>query len=162
VVKVLLSLILIGGVCGVLLVGTHHLTATEIQLNREAKARALMTAMLGAPLPDESDIQAATFGNCSRWVFQQITVPGYAGDIALRILWRPEREFTMRVTDHRETPGIGDFIDHQRDPWMTMLDGASAEDIVSVDNVTGATITTNAIRQAAQRSVAGIEAYCRG
>lgn len=161
-VKVLLSLILIGGVCGALLVGTHHLTATEIQLNREAQARALMTEMLGAALPDESDIQAVAFGDCGQWVFQQITVNGYAGDIGLRILWRPNLELAMRVTNHRETPGIGDFIDHQRDPWMTRLDGATADDITNVDNVTGATITTNAIKRAARRSAEAIEAYCRG
>ena len=161
-VKMLLSLIAIGGVCGALLVGTHNLTATDIKLNREAQARALMTAMLGAPLPDELDIDAEAFGDCSQWVFLQISVPGYAGDIDLRVLWRPENGLTMRVTSHRETPGIGDFIDHQRDPWMTTLDGASVSDIAEVDTVTGATITSNAIKQAARRSALGIEAYCRG
>jgi len=161
-IKTLLSLTVIGGVCGVLLVGTHALTAADIRLNREAQARALMTAMLGRALPAELDIQANTVGNCSQWVFQQITVGGYAGNIHLLVLRRPDDRLTMRVTSHRETPGIGDFIDHQREDWMTRLDGSTAAAIAEVDNVTGATITTKAIRLAAQRSAQGIEAYCRG
>ena len=107
-VRMLLSLIVIGGACGALLVGTHSLTAADIQLNREAQARELMTAMLGAPLPDDLDIQADVFGDCTQWVFQQISVTGYAGDIGLRVLWQPDGGLIMRVTNHRETPGIGE------------------------------------------------------
>ncbi len=160
--KMLLSLVLIGGVCGALLVGTHALTAGDIQLNREAQARALMSAMLGEPLPDDQDIQAQVFGNCATWVFQQINVDGYAGDIDLRVLWRAGDEMTLRVTRHSETPGIGDFIDHQRNPWITGLDGRSAEYVAQIDKVSGATITARAIKLAAQRSAQGIEAFCRG
>ena len=142
--------------------GTHSLTAADIQLNREAQARELMTAMLGAPLPDDLDIQADVFGDCTQWVFQQISVTGYAGDIGLRVLWQPDGGLIVRVTSHRETPGIGDFIDHRRDPWMTTLDGASADEINELDNVTGATITSKAIQQGALRSMQNLEAYCRG
>ena len=159
--RTLLSLILIGGVCGVLLVGTHHLTADEIQLHREARARALMTEMLGQALPAPLDIQAPAAGDCSDWVFQRVAVNGYAGTINLRVLWRADETLVMRVTQHRETPGIGDFIDHTRDPWIVQLDGLTATEIAHIDNVTGATITTNAIRQAAMRTALDTEDYCR-
>ena len=160
--KMLLSLVVIGGVCGTLLTGTHRLTATEIQLNREAQARALMTQMLGEPLPDAMDIQSDAFGDCRTWLFQKILVNGYAGEIELRVLSEADGSLVMRVTRHRETPGIGDFIDHQRDPWIKTLDGLTAQDLTMVDNVSGATITTNAIRLAAQRSAQTREDYCRG
>lgn len=161
-VKTLLSLVLIGAVCGLLLVGTHRLTADEIQLNREAQARALMTEMLGAPLPAGFDIQASAAGDCADWVFQSITVNGYAGAIDLRVFWRVDEGLVMRVTHHRETPGIGDFIDHSRDPWMATLDGLTATEVANIDAVSGATITTHAIRQAATRAALGLEEHCRG
>ena len=121
-----------------------------------------MTDMLGTALPAELDIQAQAFGDCNDWVFQQVTVAGYAGDIDLRVLSRAIDGLVMRVTQHRETPGIGDFIDHRRDPWMGNLDGLGAADFTAVDNVSGATITTNAIRQAAQLSAQALEQYCNG
>ncbi len=159
--KVLLSLLLIGATCGLLLVGTHLLTAEPIQLNREARARALATQMLGTPIPADVDIKQSMYGSCDHWVFQQATSSGYAGPIAWLILWRaPSDGLTLRVTDHRETPGIGDFIDHTRDPWMLQHDGKSADAYTVIDNVSGATITTKAVRQAADRAIGNLKIYC--
>ena len=160
--RAIFSLLIIGGVCGALLVGTHALTAEDITLNREARARALITAMLGEELPPSTDLQALPIGTCEGWIIQRITVGGYAGDIELLSLWRTPDRLTLRVTSHRETPGIGDFIDHERDAWTPQLDGTSMATFAEVDNVSGATITTNAIRDAAAASAQGVEAYCRG
>ena len=55
----------------------------------------------------------------------------------------------MRVTAHRETPGIGDFIDHERDLWLPARDGQPASGWDNLDAVSGATVTSSAIQRAA-------------
>ncbi|XOV82960.1 MAG: FMN-binding protein [bacterium] len=161
-----MPLLVIGGLCGILLVLTNQFTATDIQANREARTRALLEAMLGQPLPAQTSITEAIFGNCEQWLFVRTSSAGYAGPIYLTALWRagsspaqPGR-LSLRVIDHRETPGIGDFIDHTRDPWITELDNSNAAAYAHLDAVTGATITSNAIRRAADRIFNQVEVYC--
>lgn len=160
-VKLFGALIVIGGVCGLLLAGTHAFTAEDIRLNREAQARALMAQMLGQTLEAEQDIDAERFGRCDTWVFQRIETSGYAGPIEVLALWRAaDAGFTLRVTRHRETPGIGDFIDHRRDPWITRLDRQPMEQYAALDNISGATITFNAMQRAALAAASGVEDFC--
>ena len=52
---------------------------------------------------------------------------------------------SLRVTNHRETPGIGDFIDHRRDPWLPARDGFTAAQWQTADAVSGATVTSEAL-----------------
>ena len=63
-VRLLFSLVAIGTICGALLVGTHALTRSDIERNREARARALMATMLDEELGQHVDVQAAVFGQC--------------------------------------------------------------------------------------------------
>jgi len=156
-------LLAIGGCCGALLVGTHALTEERIASNRAARARMLLAELAGAALPANLNIDQQIFGACERAVFQRVIVNGYAGKIHLTSMWRAaDTTLAMRVTQHRETPGIGDFVDHQRDSWLPAQDRSSAEQFAAVDNVSGATITTKAIRRAAVRSFDKVEAYCGG
>ena len=160
-VKLFGALILIGGVCGLLLVGTHAFTAEDIRLNRQAQARALMAQMLGQDLAADQDIDANRFGDCDMWVFQRVITNGYAGPIEVLVLWRAAGAgLSLRVTRHRETPGIGDFIDHRRDSWITKLDNQQIDAIAALDNVSGATITFNAMQRAARAATNGVEEYC--
>lgn len=184
-VKLALSLLMIGGTCGLLLVATDRLTTDQISHNREARARELMADMLGAPVvasvvdPDvdpvvssffdsfferreaDWDTQTDTFGTCDDWLFSRVKSNGYAGVIDLLVLWRSDSGgFVMRVTQHRETPGIGDFIDHSRSAWITALDAQTADAYTEVDNVSGATITTAAIRRAALIAQQQVEDFC--
>ena len=160
-IKVALSLLAIGGTCGLLLVGTDLLTSDDISVNREARARQLMADMLGTPLDHHWNIQTDTFGACDNWLFSNVVSNGYAGDINLVVLWRADTGgLVARVTQHRETPGIGDFIDHSRSDWITALDARTATAFSEVDNVSGATITTAAIRRAAQTAQQQVEDYC--
>ena len=160
-VKQALHLALIASICGGLLVAVDWVTADTIKLNREARARALMTQMLRHPPPTAADIQQARFGTCDEWVFQSISSNGYAGPIELLALWQAQdSSLTLRVTDHRETPGIGDFIDHTKDSWITQLDQTDGQSYANIDTVSGATITTDAIRRAAEIALLGVEDYC--
>ena len=164
--RVFTPLLIIGGLCGVLLVLTHQLTAPDIQANREARTRALLEDMLGQPLPAQTEIEQDIFGSCARWLFVRTETAGYAGPIYLTALWRtggssekPEG-LSLRVVGHQETPGIGDFIDHTRSPWITDLDNSSAQDFAQLDAVSGATITSNAIKRAARQLFNQVEVFC--
>ena len=164
VVRLCISLAAIGGVCGLLLVGTYRLTAEDIDLNREARARALMTSMLGHPLPVDHDVQADISGHCDAWLFSKINVNGYTGEIRVLALWRAQKDkapiLTLRVLQHSETPGIGDFIDHARDPWITQWDGQTGATYGAIDNVSGATVTSNAIKRAAAAALNQSGVHC--
>jgi len=159
-VRAVFAVTTIGLTCGLLLVLTERFTAADIARNRDAEARALLEQLLQQPLPADTDLQAELFGNCDAWVMQRIEVVGYAGAIDLRVLWRPGDRLSMRVVSHRETPGIGDFIDHRRDPWITALDQKTAQSIAELDAVSGATITTRAIQRAARETLQRQQAYC--
>ena len=52
----------------------------------------------------------------------------------------------MRVTRHQETPGIADFIDHNKDDYLPNLDNSAIDAWAEIDNISGATITHKALR----------------
>ncbi|MCG5535646.1 electron transport complex subunit RsxG [Ectothiorhodospira mobilis] len=90
----------------------------------------------------------------------RVTGQGYAGPIRLLMGVDPEGEVLgVRVLEHRETPGLGDRIEVERDPWITSFDGRSLGDPPPAqwavekdggvfDQFTGATITPRAVVQA--------------
>ena len=161
--KAVLSLLVIGGVCGMLLVTTDSLTAPDIKANQEQRARALVAAMLGESLPSTMDMRPETMGDCRDWILQKVRTSGYAGPIEAVLLWRAESGgLVMRVTHHRETPGIGDFIDHTRSPWISQFDNQPLADYVNLNAVSGATITSTAIVRAATTALAQVKDYCSG
>lgn len=81
-----------------------------------------------------------------------VTEKGYNGDINLLVAYTTDREIiSVRVTEHRETPGIGDDIDISISPWITQFQGKTADSEWSlapageIDGITGATITSKAV-----------------
>jgi len=81
------------------------------------------------------------------------SVRGYAGEIEFIVALRPSSSGAdalagVRVTDHRETPGLGDFIDTARSPWLYRFSSQLPED---TDAVTGATITSDALKRGVAR-----------
>jgi electron transport complex protein RnfG len=85
------------------------------------------------------------------------TTTGYAGPIRLLVAIDPGGQvLAARAIEHQETPGIGDFIDPGRSPWMDKFSGrALGEPPVErwrlrsengdFDAVAGATITSRAV-----------------
>jgi hypothetical protein len=58
-------------------------------------------------------------------VFEAEAADGYAGSIRLRIGVDADGRISgVRVTAHRETPGLGDGIEAERSDWITRFDGA--------------------------------------
>lgn len=96
-------------------------------------------------------------------VITAVAPDGYSGDINLLIGISYDGTLTgVRVTKHRETPGLGDDIEHRRSDWIYAFDalqpGAMAANEWQVkkrggkfDQFTGATITPTAVIQAVKR-----------
>ena len=148
-IKPLVSLVGISLVCAVLLATTRAQTADSIHANREAQTWRLAFDLVGAFATTNLDFASdiLILENGRRLV--RGTVAGYAGDIGLlAALDEQQRLIGVRVTRHNETPGLGDFIDVQRNPWILQF---GERPLPSVDSVTGATITSLAVMRGVRR-----------
>ena len=148
--KPLASLAAIGALCALLLAGTHRFTADDIQANRDAHAWRVAFDLVGFEFPTANlrwDGDRLELPDGVR--LQRSSVTGYAGEIEFLVAFRPDRNSLgalegVRVTSHRETPGLGDFIETARSPWIHQFsDNLPGE----VDAVTGATITSEAVKR---------------
>ena len=93
-------------------------------------------------------------------VISATTPNGYSGNIDMLVAINAQGELLgVRVIKHRETPGLGDGIDIQRNDWITGFDGRSLnnpdkrgwavkKDGGTFDQLTGATITPRAVVKA--------------
>lgn len=101
---------------------------------------------------------------------------GYSGQIKLLLAVGADgRLLAMRVTAHKETPGLGDYIDPKKDknkvkPWIGQFDGKSLDTVVAeqwkvkkdggvFDARVGATISARAVTNASGRALAWIAAH---
>lgn len=90
-------------------------------------------------------------------VLEPVAPDGYSGAIRLLIAIAPDGTVLgVRVVAHRETPGLGDFIDTRKSNWIERFTGKSTRDppLASwrvrkdggdFDQYTGATITSRAV-----------------
>ena len=120
---------------------------------------------------DEASLayRARKNGQPTALVFEALAPDGYAGKIRLLIaLGKDGTLLGVRVTQHKETPGLGDYIEPQKDknkarPWITQFDGlqpATADerewkvkkDGGRFDSVAGATVTPRAIVKAVRKA----------
>lgn len=98
-------------------------------------------------------------------IFPVVTRQGYNGEIRLLIgIDQQQRISGVRVTQHQETPGLGDDIERRRSDWITQFNGLGLESLppggwaVSKDGghfdaFTGATITPRAVVNAVHRAL---------
>ncbi len=97
-------------------------------------------------------------------VILSATAPdGYTGAIEFLLgLQRDGKILGVRVTHHRETPGLGDKVDVRKSPWVLSFDGKSMSNTPATqwqvkrdggafDQFTGATITPRAMVRAVYR-----------
>jgi len=155
------------------------LGVTDI-LTREPIARAQKEALhkaLTQVLPKHAnDAQADSFhvasvdiypakdglGNVRGFAWEVIAPDGYSGSIRILVGLKPDGVIhAIRVTEHRETPGLGDGIVKNSD-WLQnfsgrMLEGSSwqvKKDGGDFDQFTGATITPRAVVKAVKGALA--------
>jgi electron transport complex protein RnfG len=84
------------------------------------------TAEIGNDIPTRV-YRARKHGNPAALVLEAAAADGYSGHIGLIVAVSGNGELiAVRVTGHRETPGLGDYIDPKKDkikakPWITQF-----------------------------------------
>ncbi|WLD57078.1 electron transport complex subunit RsxG [Salinispirillum sp. LH 10-3-1] len=134
----------------------------RVTLYNDARWESLERLSLRAPRPA---YQAILNGEVTAVVLPLTAPGGYTGDIHLLVaLNREGRLLGVRVTEHRETPGLGDAIEADKSNWIRQFDGRSLfsplpgqwavqKDGGEFDQLTGATITPRAIVRAVRGSL---------
>ena len=114
--------------------------------------------------------RARKSGQAVAVVLEAIAPDGYSGRIRLLLAVTHEGKLTgVRVLSHKETPGLGDYIEPRKDknkqrPWITQFDGRSLnepgiagwkvkKDGGVFDANTGATVTPRAIVKAIHKAL---------
>ena len=104
-------------------------------------------------------------GQPSIAVLQAIAPDGYSGKINLLIAIRSDGQIGgVRVISHKETPGLGDYIEIARNNWITGFNDVSLEnredsdwkvkkDGGQFDYMAGATITPRAVVKAVHKAL---------
>jgi len=115
--------------------------------------------------------RARKAGQAVALVFEALAPDGYSGQIGLILAVRADgRLAAVRVTQHKETPGLGDYIDPKKDknktePWIAQFDNRDfaatprdkwrvKKDGGAFDQRAGATISARAIVKASGRALA--------
>lgn len=169
-----------------LLAVTFSATRGIVERNEQEAKRALLNEILPAGEYD-NDLIASAFtlaphvllgndtptiaygaqrnGAFSATVFEATAPDGYSGKIHLLLAVRANGELAgVRVIGHKETPGLGDYIERRKSDWIDGFRAASLaryserdwqvkKDGGRFDYVTGATITPRAIVKAVHRAL---------
>ena len=109
-------------------------------------------------------------GEVTALVFEAVAPDGYSGKI--RLLLGVSADGTLlgvRVIQHKETPGLGDYIEPKKDrnkerPWIRQFDGLSLAAVADrdwrvrkdggrFDSVAGATVTPRAVIKAVHKAL---------
>lgn len=111
-------------------------------------------------------------GQASAVILEATAPDGYSGDIKLLIGIKADGELAgVRVLAHKETPGLGDYIDIAHGDWITRsFDGQSVsrtpeeqwkvkKDGGSFDYMAGATITPRAVVKAVHKALRYFEVH---
>lgn len=98
-------------------------------------------------------------------ILEAVAPDGYSGDIKLLIAVRNDGSIIgVRVLAHKETPGLGDYIDIARSDWIRHFEGQSLalvpdgkwkviKDGGQFDYMAGATITPRAVVKAVHKAL---------
>ena len=98
-------------------------------------------------------------------IFEALAHDGYNGDIKLLIAINVDGSIVgVRVIKHKETPGLGDYIDIAKGNWIKLFDAESLQKTSEVnwqvkkdggqfDYMAGATITPRAVVKAVHKAL---------
>jgi electron transport complex protein RnfG len=169
-----------------ILASVFYMTHDAIVKSEEAEKLKLITQIVPPELFDNDVIQdtlniptdpllgnedatvayrARLKGEPSAVVLEAIAPDGYSGKIALILAVRANGELAgVRVVSHKETPGLGDYIELPKNPWIKGFDGKSREvykdadwkvkkDGGQFDHMAGATITPRAVVKAVNKAL---------
>lgn len=181
-----LTLLLFSVVSAGLLAGTYLATRPSIDAALQREKMHLLAQTLPSGSFDNNPVQAAvplpaspllglrhggtayvaTRGGVPVAVVLEAVAPdGYSGEIRLLVgILADGRIAGVRVTQHRETPGLGDYIDAARSDWIGQFAGKSLDappeadwrvrkDGGAFDYMASATITARAVVGAVHRAL---------
>jgi electron transport complex protein RnfG len=114
--------------------------------------------------------RARLAGQPSAVVLEAVAADGYAGKIRMLIAVQANGQLAgVRITQHKETPGLGDYVDPKKDknkvrPWITQFDGLSFDNLPPrnwkvkkdgghFDSNAGATVTPRAVIKAVKEAL---------
>jgi Na+-translocating ferredoxin:NAD+ oxidoreductase subunit G len=98
-------------------------------------------------------------------VLEAVAPEGYNGDIALLVAIKANGELVgVRVAAHKETPGLGDYIELAKSNWIRLFDGRSLDKVPEMrwrvkkdggvfDYKAGATVTPRAVVKAVRNAL---------
>ncbi len=169
-----------------ILASTFYMTHDAIVKSEEAEKLKLIMQIVPSSLFDNDIIQdtlsiptdpllgnedstlayrARLKGEPSAVVLEAVAPDGYSGKISIILAVRANGELAgVRVVSHKETPGLGDYIELPKNPWIKVFDGKSREvykdadwkvkkDGGQFDYMTGATITPRAVVKAVNKAL---------
>jgi Na+-translocating ferredoxin:NAD+ oxidoreductase subunit G len=131
----------------------------------------------GLALDDETRLwRARKDGVPVALVFEAAALDGYSGRIGLIVAVDADgRLIAMRVIAHKETPGLGDYIDPKKDrnkarPWITQFSNLGFDSVPPekwhvkkdgghFDQMSGATISARAVTNASGRALAWVRQH---
>jgi len=170
---------------GLLALG-HELTREPIETQRREELRQSLAQVIPAANHDNDlladaleltgpdgqprQVYRAFLGATPTGAAYKVTGYGYAGAIEIVMgVDAQGRLLGVRVLAHKETPGLGDKIEAQRDPWITRFSGLSLGDPPEsewavkkdggrFDQFTGATITPRGVVKAIKEGLQWFEA----
>ena len=154
-IKTLLTVFILGLGTSLLLSLTNTYTRDQITENRRLHKNHMLLKLLSDHDLRRHINTASQRPECTDWQIRKVKAPGYSGSIEAvgLVQFRDQGNLlSLRVINHSETPGIGDFIDDQKNPWIKNLDSKTEQQWLDVDLVSGATITSKAIKTIATRS----------
>lgn len=172
----------------------HEQTGARIAANQRAALVQTLASLLPAdsfdndPLDDSVTVRdpelgtdravtvyrARRHGRPVAAVFAPIAPDGYNGAIKLLVAVRADGVLAgVRVLEHRETPGLGDWIEADRSAWILGFAGHSLDDPPEnrwrvkrdggdFDQFAGATVTPRAVVKAVRRALAFFERHQTG
>jgi electron transport complex protein RnfG len=168
------------------LASTFFLTRDEIKKSEDAEKMKLINQLVPTTLYDNDIIKdtlalpadellgtedttlayrARLKGEDSAVVLESVAPDGYSGRIWLILAVRASGELAgVRVVTHKETPGLGDYIELPKSPWIKGFDGKSRalykdadwkvkKDGGQFDYMAGATITPRAVVKAVNKAL---------
>ena len=175
-----------------LMAGTYRVTAPLVAASAQAEKLRLIGEVLPTSLYDNDLLadaitlppqkalgldeetrlwRARKSGAPTALVMEAAAPDGYSGRISLILAVDADgRLLAQRVTAHKETPGLGDYIDPKKDrnkarPWISQFNKVGFDSVPrdkwrvkkdggSFDQMSGATISARAVTNASGRALA--------
>lgn len=188
--SVFVPLLVVFLLCTILLLITDHHARSGIEKNAREQQLRVMDAVL--PLPHDNDLYddhinistADSRGAQELMVFRArhkeqpvgvvlmpVTAAGYNGKIQLVMgIAYDGTLLGVRVLEHRESPGLGDRIEHSKSSWLENFTGrhpvqaGAAEwrlraDGGTINHLSGATITARGVTKAIENALEFYQAH---